>query len=97
MLATGRKQTIRDFVNMSFAAVDIQLEWSGSGEQEQAEGLCFVCGALQPPAAVADAHLARTQYREARGTIDAALTLSAELGQPFNDAELRLSAKNVHT
>jgi len=36
VLATGRKQTIRDFVNMSFAAADIRLEWSGSGEQERA-------------------------------------------------------------
>jgi len=36
VLATGRKQTIRDFVNMSFAAVDIRLEWSGAGEQEYA-------------------------------------------------------------
>ncbi len=36
VLATGRKQTIRDFVNMSFAAVDTRLEWSGSGEREYA-------------------------------------------------------------
>ena len=35
-LATGRKQTIRDFVTMSFAAADIQLEWSGKGEREAA-------------------------------------------------------------
>ncbi len=34
VLATNRKQTIRDFVNMSFGAADIHLEWSGSGEQE---------------------------------------------------------------
>lgn len=36
VLATNRKQTIRDFVNMSFAAADIHLEWSGSGEHESA-------------------------------------------------------------
>jgi GDPmannose 4,6-dehydratase len=36
VLATNRKQTIRDFVNMSFAAADVQLEWSGSGDQEYA-------------------------------------------------------------
>jgi len=36
VLATGRKQTIRDFVNMSFAAADIRLQWSGSGEREYA-------------------------------------------------------------
>lgn len=36
VLGTSRKQTIRDFVNMSFAAVDVQLEWSGSGELESA-------------------------------------------------------------
>lgn len=36
VLATGRKITIRDFVDMSFAAVDVTLEWSGSDEKEQA-------------------------------------------------------------
>ena len=34
VLATNRKKTIRDFVNMSFAAAEIDIEWSGSGEQE---------------------------------------------------------------
>lgn len=34
VLATGRTQSIRDFVNMSFAAVDINIEWSGSGTEE---------------------------------------------------------------
>ncbi|MAT91806.1 MAG: GDP-mannose 4,6-dehydratase [Halioglobus sp.] len=34
VLATGRTQTIRDFVDMSFAASGIQLEWSGSGTGE---------------------------------------------------------------
>jgi GDPmannose 4,6-dehydratase len=36
VLATNRTKTIRDFVNMSFAAADINLEWSGNGEQESA-------------------------------------------------------------
>lgn len=36
VLATSRKQSIRDFVDMSFAAADIQLEWSGSDHQEAA-------------------------------------------------------------
>jgi GDPmannose 4,6-dehydratase len=36
VLATNRTQSIRDFVNMSFEAAEITLEWSGSGEQESA-------------------------------------------------------------
>lgn len=36
VLATNRKQTIREFVNMSFHAAQIELEWHGSGEQETA-------------------------------------------------------------
>jgi len=36
VLATNRTQSIRDFVNMSFAAADIQLEWSGEGVDEAA-------------------------------------------------------------
>lgn len=36
VLATNRKKSIRDFVNMSFEAADITLEWSGSGERESA-------------------------------------------------------------
>lgn len=36
VLATGRKQTIRDFVTLSFAAAQIQLEWAGKGERETA-------------------------------------------------------------
>jgi GDPmannose 4,6-dehydratase len=47
VLATNRKQSIRDFVNMSFAAADIPLEWSGSGEKECAvnasNGRTVVC------------------------------------------------------
>ena len=36
VLASGRATSIRDFVTMSFAAVDIELEWSGSGVAEHA-------------------------------------------------------------
>ena len=46
VLSTNRTQSVRDFVNMSFQAVDIQLEWSGSGEEEVARdarsGQCVV-------------------------------------------------------
>ena len=46
VLSTNRTQSVRDFVNMSFQAVDIQLEWSGSGEDEVARdvrsGQCVV-------------------------------------------------------
>ncbi len=34
ILATGRVQTVRDFVTMAFKAVAIELEFSGSGENE---------------------------------------------------------------
>ncbi|MFY8350434.1 GDP-mannose 4,6-dehydratase [Pseudoalteromonas sp. SSM20] len=36
VLATNRTETVRDFVTMAFKAADIQLEWSGSEEQEVA-------------------------------------------------------------
>lgn len=36
VLSTNRTQSVRDFVNMSFQAVDVELEWSGSAEQEVA-------------------------------------------------------------
>lgn len=36
VLATNRTETVRDFVTLAFKAVDIELEWTGSGEQEQA-------------------------------------------------------------
>lgn len=35
VIATNRTETVRDFVNMAFKAVDIQLEWNGSGEHER--------------------------------------------------------------
>jgi len=34
VLATSRTETVRDFVQMAFAAADIQVEFQGSGEQE---------------------------------------------------------------
>jgi GDPmannose 4,6-dehydratase len=34
VLATGRTETVRDFVTMAFAAAGFQLEWSGHGERE---------------------------------------------------------------
>ncbi len=36
VLATNRTETVRDFVTLAFKAVDVQLQWEGSGEQEQA-------------------------------------------------------------
>ncbi|WP_296653461.1 GDP-mannose 4,6-dehydratase [Paraburkholderia sp.] len=36
VLATGRTETVRDFVTMAFAAAGIQLEWSGRDERETA-------------------------------------------------------------
>ena len=34
VLATGRTETVRDFVTMAFAAAGFQLEWSGRDERE---------------------------------------------------------------
>ena len=34
VLATNRTETVRDFVTMSFAAVDIRIDWSGEAEDE---------------------------------------------------------------
>lgn len=39
VLATNRTETVRDFVTMSFKAVDIELKWSGNGECENAVDL----------------------------------------------------------
>ena len=36
VLSTNRTQSVRDFVNMSFQAVGIKLEWSGAAEEEVA-------------------------------------------------------------
>lgn len=37
VLATNRTETVRDFVTMSFKAAGIQIEWSGSDENEVAK------------------------------------------------------------
>ena len=34
VLATGRTETVRDFVTIAFKAVDVELAWSGSAEDE---------------------------------------------------------------
>ncbi|QUM77882.1 GDP-mannose 4,6-dehydratase [Moritella sp. 24] len=36
VLATNRTETVRDFVTLAFKAVNIELEWSGTGESETA-------------------------------------------------------------
>jgi len=36
VLATNRTETVRDFVTMAFKGADINLEWSGSAENETA-------------------------------------------------------------
>jgi GDPmannose 4,6-dehydratase len=42
ILATGRTETVRDFVAMAFKAVDIEIEWRGQGPDE--EGICSSSG-----------------------------------------------------
>jgi GDPmannose 4,6-dehydratase len=42
VLATGRTETVRTFVNTAYATQDIQLEWEGSGKDEK--GLCRKTG-----------------------------------------------------
>jgi GDPmannose 4,6-dehydratase len=42
VLATGRTETVRDFVGMAFKAVDRSIDWQGSGEQET--GVCRSTG-----------------------------------------------------
>ncbi len=34
VLSTGRTERVRDFVNMSFKCVDIDIEWKGKEENE---------------------------------------------------------------
>jgi GDPmannose 4,6-dehydratase len=36
VLATNRTETVRDFVSLAFKAADIDVEWKGQGEDEQA-------------------------------------------------------------
>lgn len=38
ILATGRTETVRDFVSMAFKAVDMNIDWRGEGQGE--EGRC---------------------------------------------------------
>jgi len=35
VLATGRTESVRDFVTLAAKALDITLEWQGQGEQER--------------------------------------------------------------
>lgn len=42
VLATGRTESVRDFVDMAFRAVDRTIEWRGEGEQER--GICAATG-----------------------------------------------------
>jgi GDPmannose 4,6-dehydratase len=36
VLATNRTETVRDFVSMAFKAVDVELDWQGSADNEKA-------------------------------------------------------------
>ncbi|HIP55048.1 MAG TPA: GDP-mannose 4,6-dehydratase, partial [Sulfurimonas autotrophica] len=36
VLATNRTESVRDFVTMAFQAIDVELEWRGSEEEETA-------------------------------------------------------------
>lgn len=36
VLSTNRTETVRDFVTLSFQAADLEIDWSGSGENEKA-------------------------------------------------------------
>ena len=42
VLATNRTETVRDFVQLAFAAVDIQINWNG--QQEKEKGICAKTG-----------------------------------------------------
>jgi len=42
VLATNRTETVRDFVTLAFNAVDIAIQWEGSGESEH--GVCVQTG-----------------------------------------------------
>ena len=37
VIATGKTYTVREFVNLAFAEIDIKLEWSGQGQDEIAK------------------------------------------------------------
>ena len=46
VLASGKMYSVRDFVNLSFEKINIEIEWEGKGEQEKGfdkkTGKCFV-------------------------------------------------------
>jgi GDPmannose 4,6-dehydratase len=42
VLATGRDASVRDFVEMAFRAIDVELDWRGRGVEE--EGICQKTG-----------------------------------------------------
>jgi GDPmannose 4,6-dehydratase len=42
VLATNRTETVRDFAQLAFAAVDIQIHWTG--QQENEKGICEKTG-----------------------------------------------------
>ena len=35
VLASGKMYSVRDFVNLSFEKIDVEIEWEGTGEQEK--------------------------------------------------------------
>ena len=45
VLATGKNASVRDFTEMAFAAVGIDLEWRGQGIEE--EGICKKTGKIR--------------------------------------------------
>ena len=45
VLATNRTETVRDFVELAFSAVDIRIDWRGSGISE--EGVCASSGKVR--------------------------------------------------
>ena len=45
VLATGRSASVRDFVEMAFAAVGVELQWRGRGVDE--EGVCRKTGTVR--------------------------------------------------
>ncbi len=42
VLATGRTETVRDFVSLAFKAIEREIDWQGTGEQET--GICRSSG-----------------------------------------------------
>ena len=46
VLASGKMHSVRDFVNLSFKKIDVEIEWEGTGEQEKGfnrkTGKCIV-------------------------------------------------------